>query len=244
MATELLVSPDAETQNPAPEVVEDTPTTTEADANPDAEGEAKADDPAKTIERMQRRIDKKHAAAAAARAEAALLRQQLEQLQGKPKDEPTEDVEKRAELIAERRVFDAAADAIVSKGKAKEKDFLPALEDLATEVGPFVQANGLPSKFMRAVLDVSETPHELLYYLGKNPDLAADLADLPVTKLAAKLDRIERELKDKATPKSSSAPKPLEPVKTKPSSSLLPQDNDSVDDWLKKERARLSAKKG
>lgn len=224
MSTEPTVPTDAETLNPAAEV-EVKPEATDPVVEADAEGEAKADDPAKAIERMQRRIDRKHADAARARAENAVLKQQLDELRGKPKDDqeaPKEDVNQRAEQIAEARLYAQSAESIVSKGKTAQKDFLPALTDLAAEVGDFVQPNGLPSKFMRAVLDVSEAPHELLYHLGKNPDLAADLVGLPVTKLAAKLDRIERDLKDKATPKSSSAPKPLDPVKATGSSSKDP----------------------
>lgn len=242
MATEPteVVQPDAETQTEAPEVKPEV-TTPEVEAEGDAEGEAKADDPAKAIARMQRRIDRKHAAAAAALAENAMLKQQLEELRGKPKEQdagPKEDVNQRAEQIAEARLYARSAEAIVSKGKAQAKDFMPALADLAAEVGDFVQPNGLPSPFMRAVLDVSDSPHELLYHLGKNPDLAADLEGLPVTKLAAKLDRIERDLKDKATPKSSSAPKPLEPVKTKASEAgLHPGLSDA--EWINRREKEL-----
>ena len=243
MSTDTLVSAAEETQIQSAEPT--VPEVVEPDASVDAEGEPKGDDPAKAIERMQRRIDRKHATAAKAIAENAMLKQQLEELRGQPKDDrPVEDVEGRANAIAEARLYAKSAEDIVNKGKSKQKDFIPALQDLAAEVGPFVQPDGLPSKFMRAVLDVSEKPHALLYHLGKNPDLAADLADLPVTKLAAKLDRLERELNDKATPKSSSAPKPLEPVKAKAGSSLLPSDSDSADVWFAKEKARLRALKG
>lgn len=241
MSTEPKVSPVAETQNPAPETETPEVVAPEVEAEAEVEGEAKADDPAKAIERMQRRIDRKHAAAAKAIAENAVLKQQLDELRGKPKDDaPVEDVNQRAEQIAEARLYAKSAESIVSKGKTAQKDFLPALADLAAEVGDFVQPNGLPSNFMRAVLDVSESPSELLYHLGKNPDLAADLEGLPVTKLAARLDRIERELKDKATPKQSAAPKPLEPVKSHASDTgYLGNSKISDAEWEKRRNQEL-----
>lgn len=229
----------------APEVV--TPEV-EAEAEPKAEDEAKADDPAKAIERMQRRIDRKHAAAAKAMAENAMLKQQLEELRGnaeKPPDKSElikEEISRVADQIAEAKMFARTAETIVESGKKLDPKFMDALQDLSAEVGEFVQPNGLPSQFMRAVLDVSENPTKLLHHLGKNLDLAADLAELPVTKLAARLDRIERDMT--ATPKQSSAPKPLEPVKPKAPVSTDPSDTDSADEWLRKERARLAAKKG
>jgi hypothetical protein len=254
MATESQVSPGEETQNTAPEVVEQTtevttPKTveTKTDENPEE------DETQKSIKRLQRRIDKRTADVYRERARAEQLAAELEQLRSKqvpdeqPNEHAKEDIEKLVELKAEAKEFAKVAERIVQSGKKAEPDFVNKLNDLRSEVGDFVQPNGLPSPFMKAVLDVCEDngsqPEKLMLHLAKNPDVAADLADLPVIKLAARLDRIERGLSE-PQPKQSSAPKPLEPVKPKPISSLEPSDNDSITDWVKKERARLAAKRG
>ena len=102
--------------------------------------------------------------------------------------------------------------------------------------------NGLPTPFMEVVRDVSDSPSELLYYLGKNPDIASDLEGLSQAKLAKQLTRIESELAAKAKPKVSNAPKPLEPVKAKAADSALPSDSDTAEAWIAKERKRMESK--
>jgi hypothetical protein len=151
-----------------------------------------------------------------------------------------EDIASMAERIADAKMFAKTAETIVRKGKESDPDFMNTLRELTAEVGDFVTRDGLPSPFMKAVLDVSDDPAKLLGHLGKNPDLVSDLSDLPITKLAARLAMIE---KDMAVPqaKPSSAPKPLEPVKSV-SSKTGPQDSDDLETWMKKERARMKEK--
>jgi hypothetical protein len=244
MATEPQVSPGEETQNPAPEVVEETTEVTtpeQVDAKPDDEVEPKGDDTAKTIERMQKRIDRKHAAAARALGENEYLKQRLAQLEGRTeeKPEPKEFAREAVDrdVLKEIVRFEEKAAEIVEGGKKLEPKFTELLNDLRAEVGDFVQPNGLPSPFMKAVLDISDNPTKLMLHLAKNPDVAGDLADLPVTKLAARLDRIERSLAE-PTPKQSSAPKPLEPVKSKSSDSGL-HGNLSTEEWMKRREAEV-----
>ena len=56
---------------------------------------------------------------------------------------------------------------------------------------------------------------ELTYeqWLFVNPDIAEELADLSLPRQVRKLTLIEQELADKAKPRTSNAPKPLDPVK-------------------------------
>lgn len=240
MNTETQVPTGEETQNQAPESVEVKPEGTEPEA---VEMKTEEDETQKSIKRLQRRIDKRTSDVYRERARAEQLEAELQKLRGQSEPTPQQelDVDARAEQIAEAKLFAKTAERIVEGGKKSNPDFIEKLKDLASEVGEFVQPNGLPSKFMKAVLDVSEKPTELLYYLGKNPDIAGELSDLPVTKLAARLDRIERSLAE-PQPKQSSAPKPLEPVKPRAKTSDLPSDDDSPDEWMKKEYARMKAK--
>jgi hypothetical protein len=245
MATEPQVSPGEETQIPAPEVVEETTeVTTPETVEAKTEEVSEEDETQKSIKRLQRRIDKRTADVYRSRAENEQLKAELERLragQTEEKPEPREfardDVERLSELKAEAKLFAKTAEQIVESGKKLEPKFTDLLNDLRTEVGDFVQPNGLPSPFMKAVLDISENPTKLMLHLAKNPDVAGDLADLPVTKLAARLDRIERSLAE-PTPKQSSAPKPLEPVKSKSSDSGL-HGNLSTEEWMKRREAEV-----
>ena len=248
MSTEQEVSPGTETQNPAPEVV-DTPEVTtpevEAEAPESTAAEPEGDDADKALKRMQRRIDKRTADVYRTRAENEQLKQKLAELETKSgkaevQEPQSTDPVVLAKQIAKVARFTEKANTLVAEGTSKHKDYMDALKDLSSEVGDFVKPNGLPSQFMEAVLEVADKPTELLYHLGKNPDLAADLADLSPYQLAKRLDRIERGLNEKQTPKISNAPKPLEPVKARSSDSDLgPGLSDA--EWIRRREAQLKA---
>lgn len=61
----------------------------------------------------------------------------------------------------------------------------------------------------------SDAGPDLAYFLGKNPEKAAEIAALSPIKAARELTRIEAELAHKPTPKTSSAPAPITPVGTR-----------------------------
>lgn len=248
MNQETQVSTDAETQNPAAEVTE----TPEVVA-PEAEAEAtekpdEGDESDKALKRMQRRIDKRTADVYRERARAEQLAQRLAELEAKGNGEaPTAaketDVERLVEERATAKAFAETANRIVETGTKQNSDFVDALKDLASEVGEFVQRNGKPSPFMEVVLEVSDEPTKLLYHLGKNPDIAAELADLSPIKLAKRLDRIERELGESSKPKTSNAPKPLEPVRAKAAPNSGLDEGLSDAEWIKRREAEIRARR-
>jgi len=247
MSTETQVSPDAETQNPAPEVVEPEITTPEADANAEHEAEPEGDDADKALKRMQRRIDKRTADVYRTRAENEQLKARLTELEAKsgPTDKPAEQADPVAMAREMSRVerFTEKANAIVTAGTKAHADYMVTLRGLASEVGEFVKPNGAPSQFMEVVLEVSDKPEAVLYHLGKNPDLAEELTDLSPIRLAKKLASIERELTESAKPQSSKAPKPLEPVKGRASDSDLgPGLSDA--EWMKRREAQIREQRG
>ena len=248
MSTEPQVSPDAETQNPAPETETPVVVTPEADVETEHEASTEdGDDADKALKRMQRRIDKRTADVYRTRGENEALKARLAELEASSgKTEPTrdtDDVNVRAEQIASAKVFTQRANELVEAGTKKHSDFTSALRDLASEVGEFVKPNGMPSAFMEAVLEVADKPTELLYHLGKNPDIAEDLSGLSPYKLAQKLTRIEAEMTEKASVKTSKAPAPLTPVKGVASdSSLGPGLSDA--EWMKRREAQIRENRG
>jgi hypothetical protein len=116
-------------------------------------------------------------------------------------------------------------------------------DELTKEVGPLVVDN-LPSPFMSAVMKVAKSQtHELLYEIGKNADIASELAELddPID-LAIRLKEVQKELLDPSLKtKTSNAPTPLTPVKGKAKSNEL-SDDLPMDEWLKRRNADLKAK--
>lgn len=248
MSTEPQVSPDAETQNPAPETETPEVVTPEADAETEHEASTDdGDDADKALKRMQRRIDKRTADVYRTRGENEALKARLAELEAKSgKTETTRetvDPHELAEQIASAKVFAQRANDLVETGTKKHSDFTGALKSLAAEVGDFVKPNGMPSAFMEAVLEVADKPTELLYHLGKNPDIAEDLSGLSPYKLAQKLTRIEAEMTEKAVTKTSTAPKPITPVKGVASdSSLGPGLSDA--EWMKRREAQIRESRG
>ena len=230
MSTENTVSPDAETQNPAAEAEPTVPAKEEV-APTEQKAETVVDEADKALQRMQRRIDKRTADVYRTKAENDQLRERLAKLEASSGEQ--ESAEKSVDPVALAREisrverFTEQSNRIVSEGTKAHPDYMVALRDLVHEVGTLVQPNGMPSPFMEVVSEVSDKPELLLYHLGKNLDLAEELADLSPYKLAKRLARIERDLEDSAKPQSSKAPSPLEPIngksKAKPSGSEFDQ---------------------
>ena len=213
MATEPTDSPVAESQIPAAEVETPEVTAPEAEASADPPAEP-ADEADKALKRMQRRIDKRTADVYRTRAENEQLRQRLERLEAGSAEVPkVDDPASLAREISRIERFTEKSNELVSRGTKAHADYMDALKDLAAEVGDFVAPNGAPSKFMDVVLQVSDAPDALLYHLGKNTDLAEELADLTPIQLAKKLARIETAMTEALKPQQSKAPKPLQPVR-------------------------------
>jgi hypothetical protein len=238
MTTENLVSPDAETQNPAPELANETPEV----AIPEVEAaapESTESEESKALKRMQRRIDKRTADVYRERAEKEQLAQRIAELerrhapqQDEVADEPVSktDVMSLAQEIAKQQEVAKHVQSVLKAGKALP-NFDEACNTVAEEL-PFYDGKGKPTDFLSAVLEFDD-PAKLLHHLGTNPDLAAELADMTPTRRVRRLDAIEREMNDRAKPKTSTAPKPLEPVKATASDTGL-HSKLSDEEWIRR----------
>ena len=248
MSTETQVAPGEATQNPTPETQSPEVVTPEVEAEAGQEGDKgnEPEDADKALKRMQRRIDKRTADVYRERARVEQLTAELERISqtGGEQRPQEQDVEALADYKSRVREFSKEAGRIVQEGSKQHSDYTRVVtEDLVSEVGPLVMPNGLPSPFMAVVLEASDDPKALLYHLGKNPELAEELADLSPIKLAKKLDRIERDLADKSKPKPGSAPKPIEPVRATSSDPGL-HTGLSTEEWMKRREAEIREKRG
>lgn len=243
MEPETQVATDAATQIPASEVVEQPEVTTPEPEQQQPEEKAE-DEGQKAIRRMQRRIDAKHAAAAAAEERARLIEQQAQELRQRlaqyeqPQEQQQQvDPVRLAELIATKREIDSKSNRVAEDGKKRFPDFADALKEVAQEVGPLFDANryGLPTAFGEAVLE-SDDPAALLHYLGKNPDVAAELKGLSPIQVARKVARIEAQMQAPKEPKQSQAPKALSTVKPASRDDGGLRDDLPIDEWARRFR--------
>ena len=178
---------------------------------------------------------------------------QRQQPQEPPKREAFADdeayIQAQIEHEAERR-----AQAKLAERKAKEQQervaesFREKAEKASERYADFDRVVGNPSLPINAAMAEfiadSDLGADVAYFLGKNPERAQDIAEMSPVRAARELARIEAELasKPKATP--SNAPEPIKPVGTrgKASTSALPSDDDSIEDWMRKERARMRSR--
>lgn len=200
--------------NETPEVAQ--PESNEAEQQPQERSEQ--DDSDKSLKRLQRRIDRVTAARYQAEAEARQLREQLQRVsqQRSQDDEPEqlrpEDIERlateKAAQIAQAREVQAKVDSVLQAGRSI-KDFDSLCNSVNEEISFY--DNGRPTAFMEAILD-SDKPHELLAYLGQNPEALDGLHGLSAARLGRRIEAIEREMR---STKVSKAPQPLKPVTPK-----------------------------
>lgn len=219
------------------------PAETQEVAAPEGEHQEPAIDAAKALEATKRRIDRLTADKYRTKAENEQLkqerehlRQQLSALQGGSTEQEqsrltSEDVERHAREIVEMERFNAKCNDIAEQGKKAYKgDFDKALATLAQATGPLFTPKGKPEPLMAAILDAADKPHQIIHYLGTNPEVAEDLADLSPLKQAKRIAQIERDLSEK--PKASNAPKPLQPVKAA-ATSAAPDPKKDPEAWIK-----------
>lgn len=244
MNEENNVSPDAETQNPAPVTDENTEVVTpETDTQTEQQG-APEDTTAKSLKRLERRIDRVTAARYQAEAEREQARQEAAQLKARlqqfeqpdeQRQQPQIDPIQLANEIASVREITTRSNAIAKSGETKygKAEFAAALRTVQEEAGQLFTPHGKPTALGEAVLSADE-PDALLHHLGTHPDVAAELADLTPVQAARRIARIEIEMSKPAAPKQSAAPRPISPVKgaSHDSGGLSP--NLPIDEWAKR----------
>jgi len=202
-------------------------------ASPAANGDAApASDHDKTIRKLQRRIDSRTRGLGERDAEIAHLRRQLAEREaqrsqpseqddgGTPATKPPArqlseaDIERRADELAAQRFYQenisSKTRAMVDAGKEFE-GFQALAAEVAQEI-PFLDRSGKPTPFIEDLLDrAPKVAAEMLTYLGRNPDVLGDLAEMSERQQIRRLALIEIEITKKPEPRSKAA-RPLTPV--------------------------------
>jgi len=123
----------------------------------------------------------------------------------------SEKVSKETESAEEKKAIDETyqeLDEKMGKGRTKYADFNELVLDKELKI----------SEAMVEAILFSDTAEDVLYYLGKHPEEAADIAGLSPLKVAHELGKIEAKINapppTPPTKKTTKAPEPITPVKT------------------------------
>jgi hypothetical protein len=207
--------------------------------------ETDAERAAREASAKQRRIDRITADRYRLRAERdqlaaevqALRQQSAPQAQGEPDTQQRaysqEDVQTLARQTIAAERFNARCEDIVQAGQKQFKaEFGEAMRTLG-EVAPLFTPQGGAEPLLESIL-TTDRPHEMLHYLGKNPEVAEELADLTPAQQVRRLARLEVEMASTSSTKkpTSNAPRPLTPVKPGASSDE-PDAKANPEAWIK-----------
>lgn len=244
MTTEETQVPTApETQNPAPETVQQPEVTDQDSTAP--EGDANDADKAektpeqKELERLRRQLTKAQRVNGKLSVEAQQAKEALSRFQqpeaeqeGKRDIDP---VELAREIATIERVAEKS-NAIADKGVAAfgKEAFGQAVAAIVEEAGPLFDQKGKPTTIGEAILD-SDEPEKLIKFLGDNPELASELQGLSPLQLGRRIERFETQMKAKPKPVSR-APDPARPINAQRSTNNLA--DLSMDEYIAARKAQ------
>lgn len=249
MTTETQVSPGEETQIPTPEQAQTPEVATEETQaqDPQAESAEPESKEQRALKALERRLGKRTADVYRERAAREQLETRLRELEQRlnpqQPEQPQVDenvIETKAREIAQKALVTEKSNTVYQTGKKEFPDFDASLETVIQEAGPLIDRSGFPTALGQVVLE-ADNPAAVLNYLGKNPDVASELADLSPTQLARRMVSIEA--KATAKPQTSSAPKPLSPVKPAAVMNELSSDL-PIDEWMKRREQEARARRG
>lgn len=184
------------------------------------------------------------------------LRTQLEEqrAQVEPRREAFQDdeafVQARIEHLADQRAREKMAERERAEQSERMAESFQEKAEKAIERFPdfnVVVANPALTinEYMAEFISESDLGPDVAYHLGKNPGEAARIAALSPVKAARELARIESDIAAKPKANPSKAPEPITPVgsRGKSAASALPSDDDDMETWARKERARVAARR-
>lgn len=189
------------------------------------------------------------------RVEQQLREQQMQRVaEVEPQREAFRDDEEflRAQIehIAEKKAAEKLAEREqAQKAERRAESFLEKADKASERYADFQSVVSNPSLRINdgMVEFISESDHgaDVAYFLGKNPIKAADIASMSPMQAARALLAIESEIAAKPKANPSRAPEPITPIgsRGKSSASSLPSDDDDMDTWAAKERARLAQRR-
>jgi hypothetical protein len=122
------------------------------------------------------------------------------------------------------------AEKLNDNGNEKYTDF----DEVVASTGDLLRDKGLKfSQAMVGALFEAENSHDIAYFLGKNPDEATRIANLPAYAQAKEIGKLEAKLNAAPKKQISKAPAPITPVSTgKASNDSALTDDLPIDEWM------------
>jgi hypothetical protein len=155
---------------------------------------------------------------------------------------PRSDVERlafqRARELASQETLNQAANRTAAEGKKLFPDFDDAVRELA-DLGVSQRR-----EFLEAITDLPNGA-AVFHHLGKNPDLALDVADLTPHRMAIRLAKLSQEIAASPAKPISAAPDPVRPLAgaSTPRPKSL-NEAKSMDEWVRLREAQIKAEAG
>lgn len=218
----------------------------ESEDEEDKEKEEKIeDDPEKlkkTIERLQKRVNKKTGNERQLKKELQDAQEQLAKKVAEGEVVLTEeDVEKRAlskaQQIAAQNEFDKTCNLLADQAKKIDKNFDDKIKELAEEVSP------IPGPMIGMLGDL-DNGGAVLNYFTDNPEEYEEVIGLSLAKQALRLSKLSEKLTPKKAKKElSKVPAPNKPIKPSNNTDTPLLDSDDMDTWVRKREAQLERKR-
>lgn len=202
-ATEQAVNNDTVTTEQAAEVTTETPKETPAEA-PKQEPVAPAEKPKKKGEGWElREIAEQRARRRALEREVAILKAAIPEGDN-TENKPVVSEQEKAQAIA-AYVFNRKCDDVAEAGRKEYQDFDDAVRILDA-------AGVMDPQFLDIITEMPKS-HQLIYQLSENPEEARRIRNLPITKQALELARLEAKLGQPVVQKQvSKVTQPIKPV--------------------------------
>jgi hypothetical protein len=159
----------------------------------------------------------------------AAARYAANQVIAKEREEQKEK-ETRSKYEKEEARRDELSERLSDNGHDKYDDF----DEVAESTGDLLRSKGLSfSNAMMGALLEAENSHDIVYYLGKNPDEATRIANLTPYAQAKEIGKLEDKLNAVPKKQISKAPEPITPVSTgKASNDSALTDDLPIDEWM------------
>ena len=247
---------------------ESTPESTEAETTKPDEPKPETEEQRKS--KYQRRIDRKNADIAAARTEARLYKERLEQLEAtaRPQQQraagaPTLDqFDNFEDYMSARVAFEAERVVETRLGKAHEaeaqrkaqeaqsrvltswQDKQEAARDKYADFEEVVGESDAPvTPAMSQAIVESEAGADIAYYLGLHPEEAKRIAQLSPIRQIAEIGKLESKVLTPAVKRPTSTPPPITPIGTKASAEKDPSKmtDSEFAQWRKRQIAQRAA---
>ena len=212
----------------------------------EAEEEKEEVDPEKlkkTIERLQKRINKKTGSEKELKKELEEAKTALAKKAAEGEIVLTEeDVEKlaitKAKQIAAQKEFDDTCNRLAKEAEKINKDFQENIKDLTDEIAPIPGA-------MIGMLGDLDNGGAVLNYFADHPEEYEEVIGLSLAKQAIRLTKLSEKLIPKKEKKEiSKVPAPNKPIKPANNTDTPLSDKDDMDTWVAKRNAQERKRRG